>query len=124
MADLKNGAHLEYTAEGRQDTLVVSDRVTKFRGSPWWKFNGRDRIFIPTGQHESKSSLDDSSLDEDNTVDDSVYNNARAHEIYKPIENYEGRHRFDLTATWSDDEEKKLIRKVSISLYSFQSASC
>ena len=34
-------------------------------------------------------------------------------EFYEPIENYEGRHRYDPKITWTDEEEKRLIRRVS-----------
>lgn len=33
--------------------------------------------------------------------------------FYEPIAKYEGRHRYDPKATWTDEEEKKLIRRVS-----------
>jgi hypothetical protein len=31
---------------------------------------------------------------------------------YEPIEKYEGRHRYDPTAQWTEAEEKKLVRRV------------
>jgi len=34
-------------------------------------------------------------------------------EFYEPIEKYEGRHRYDPKITWTDEEEKRLIRRVS-----------
>ena len=36
-----------------------------------------------------------------------------ATEFYEPIANYEGRHRYDPKITWTDEEEKRLIRRVS-----------
>ena len=35
-----------------------------------------------------------------------------ATELYEPIPEYEGRHRYDPTAEWTEKEEKKLVRKV------------
>ena len=32
--------------------------------------------------------------------------------FYEPCENYEGRHRWDPKAEWTDKEEKRIIRKV------------
>lgn len=32
--------------------------------------------------------------------------------FYTPIENYEGKHRYDPTFEWEPKEEKKLVRKV------------
>jgi len=37
--------------------------------------------------------------------------------FYAPIPEYEGRHRWDPTAEWTDAEEKKLVRRVSLNLY-------
>lgn len=34
-------------------------------------------------------------------------------EFYEPIAKYEGRHRYDPKITWTEEEEKKLIRRVS-----------
>jgi len=33
--------------------------------------------------------------------------------LYEPIAAYEGRHRYDPTAEWSEEEEKALVKKVS-----------
>lgn len=35
-------------------------------------------------------------------------------EYYEPIAEYEGRHRYDPTAEWTDKEEKRLVRKVRL----------
>lgn len=35
-------------------------------------------------------------------------------ELYEPIPEYEGRHRYDPTAEWTAKEEKKLVRRVDI----------
>ena len=35
-------------------------------------------------------------------------------DCYVPIDSYEGRHRFDPAFTWQEEEEKKLVRKVSM----------
>ncbi|KAI4157630.1 MAG: hypothetical protein LQ342_008132 [Letrouitia transgressa] len=100
MTDINKDGVVTYTDEGSQDGSGVQHR-----------FGGRDRIFIPTQEQTSKSGP----TEDDSTADESVFSNAKAYDIYKPIEKYEGRHRFDLNATWSDDEEKKLVRRVSIS---------
>jgi hypothetical protein len=42
-----------------------------------------------------------------------VFSDPDAALIYKPIENYEGSHRFDPTATWTPQEESALVRTVS-----------
>lgn len=35
-------------------------------------------------------------------------------EFYEPIAEYEGRHRYDPTAEWTEKEEKRLVRKVRL----------
>ena len=35
-------------------------------------------------------------------------------DCYVPIDTYEGRHRFDPAFVWREEEEKKIVRKVSI----------
>jgi hypothetical protein len=35
-------------------------------------------------------------------------------EFYKPIESYEGAHRYDPSYTWEPSEEKRIVRKVSV----------
>jgi hypothetical protein len=43
---------------------------------------------------------------------ESVYDDARFADYYKPISSYEGYHRFDPTAVWTAAEEKVLLRKI------------
>ena len=104
-----------------QDSASIHVEDTRYRAAPWWKFGGRDRSFIPSRLGASTSSLksfqENRGIDQENTADDSVFNDATAIELYKPSEEYEGRHRFDPRANWSDEEEKKLIRRVSTALY-------
>jgi hypothetical protein len=35
-------------------------------------------------------------------------------DLYEPISQYEGKHRYDPNASWTKAEEKKLVRKVRI----------
>ena len=91
------------------------------KANSWWKFGGRDRIFVPSRLQGSESTFKDfrgdRTVDDDHNADGNVFSEPRAIEIYKPIEKYEGRHRFDLHATWSDEEEKRLVRRVSCVLF-------
>ena len=111
----KDGA-IAYSVNPTND--AASDEGPRVRANKWWQFGGKDRIFVASQKQPSKTSLTSSQEDElenDNNVFGSVFSDSRAVEFYKPIEKYEGRHRFDMHATWSDEEEKKLIRKVSSS---------
>ncbi len=92
------------------------DESPRIRSNPWWRFGGEDRSFVPSHISTSRSSLssqDEDELGNENTIYGSVFSDSRAQEFYKPIEKYEGRHRFDMHATWSDDEERKLVRRAS-----------
>ena len=106
------------------ETPIPTARTHDIQGSvglrsrPWWKFGGQDQSFIPS--HLESDSSTSGSLKEDletnayNTKGESVFDDTRAADFYKPIEKYEGRHRFDPSATWSDDEERRLVRRVSL----------
>ena len=39
--------------------------------------------------------------------------------LLEPHESYEGRHRWDPEASWSPDEEKRLVRKTDLMLLSW-----
>lgn len=103
--------------ERPQDSLSSSEQETTLKANSWWRFGGRDRIFVPSRLQGSNATFKDfqgdRTINDDHNADGSVFSDPRAVEIYKPIEKYEGRHRFDLHATWSADEEKRLVRRVS-----------
>ncbi|MCJ1262594.1 hypothetical protein MMC22_002464 [Lobaria immixta] len=114
MAPSTKNAAIAYSVEPTRDT--ASDEGPRPRHNPWWKFSGNDQSYLPSQQQKSASSLtssqEDYELNDDNNVSGSVFSDSRAKEFYKPIEKYEGRHRFDMHATWSDEEEKKLVRRL------------
>ena len=87
---------------------------------PWWSLGGDDRSFATSRPEALTESLTSSKEDIETNVikdiDQSVFSDTQAARYYQPIENYEGRHRFDPNAIWSDEEEKKLVRRVSPSL--------
>ncbi|MCJ1311352.1 hypothetical protein MMC25_005023 [Agyrium rufum] len=91
---------------------------TVFKSQPWWKFGGQDRIFVSSSLEQSslssKSSLSETAKRDDgsNPNEGTVFSDAKAAEFYEPIERYEGRHRFDPKATWSEEEERKLVRRI------------
>lgn len=64
---------------------------------------------------EKEAALNEST----DSVDSHRYGNGEvlafggATEFYEPIAKYEGRHRYDPKITWTDEEEKRLIRRVS-----------
>lgn len=107
----------DYSEDHARDHLNLLEPRNRLRPSKWWKFGGADRSFVPIQTQPSKSSLTSSQEDvygyDETNSDNTVFSDARAAELYKPMEKYEGRHRFDVRATWSEEEEKKLVRRVS-----------
>jgi hypothetical protein len=99
---------LEYQAEPR---LVGDVRQRR----KWWQFGGKDFAYVSVDSgYESRS---ENSSNEDLVKNrDNVFVAPEATEIYKPVEGFEGTHRFDPNATWSAEEEKKLRRRVSMDL--------
>lgn len=58
------------------------------------------------------SVLEGSSSEHNYLTGDAFAHGARA-ELYEPIPEYEGRHRYDPSAEWTEKEEKRLVRRVS-----------
>ena len=79
---------------------------------PWWypRLGGKDISFISV--NEGYESLSSSKEDLVQNVHN-VWTAPEAQEVYKPVEGYEGSHRFDPNAEWTPQEEKKLRRMVS-----------
>jgi hypothetical protein len=84
------------------------------RTRKWWHLGGKDIIFVPVRNDGSSLSKGDFDTNVTETADESVFNDPRAADIYAPIEKYEGAHRFDPNATWTEAEELSLVRRVSI----------
>lgn len=79
----------------------------------WWRLGGKDisHVSVNDGYIDS----DASSFDEDGEVVknvNNVFDAPEAVDLYKPVEGFEGTHRFDPSATWTQEEEKALVRKV------------
>lgn len=78
----------------------------------WWQIGGQDVIFVPVRNDGLPSSTADFDTNGNDTLDESVFADGRTTEVYAPIEKYEGRHRFDPKATWTEEEEANLVRRV------------
>lgn len=102
-----------------KNDAVVREREVSFKPRKAWKLGGEDRSYVPidAGYPDSLTSSSSSDI-ETNTHPNgaSVFDDAAAAEFYKPIEKYEGRHRFDPSAQWTAAEEKKLLSKVCVVL--------
>lgn len=65
--------------------------------------------------HEKKTAADSIGSDSDGSHQygtGDVFAQGGQQQYYEPIEEYEGRHRYDPAAQWTEAEEKKLIRRV------------
>lgn len=78
----------------------------------WWHIGGQDVIFVPVRNDGLASSKADFDTNGNDTLDEGVFADSRTTDVYAPIEKYEGRHRFDPKATWTEEEEAKLVRRV------------
>lgn len=94
--------------------------TTRTQRRPWWKLGGQDISFAAvdpaSATGSSSGSLEDFQGGSENNVH-SVFDDTAAAQFYKPIEKYEGLHRFDPNATWSPEEERKLVRTVLCPCY-------
>jgi hypothetical protein len=104
-------------ADGKQSATSATwdeprDRVRSRWTKKWWQIGGEDVVFVPVSNDGASSGKGDL---ETSTVDGSVFADSRAADVYVPIEKYEGRHRFDPKATWTEEEEARLVRRVRFS---------
>jgi hypothetical protein len=79
---------------------TVSDSKTPYSSeSPKLdSFDGSGRTSLVGGEQQAQGD---------------VYASGGLTKFYEPIPEYEGRHRWDPHAEWTEDEEKRLVRKVS-----------
>jgi hypothetical protein len=84
------------------------------RQTKWWQFGGKDVSYVSVDEGLEKKSETESESDASSLVKNvnNVYESPEAINIYKPVEGFEGTHRFDPSAEWSPQEEKVLVRRV------------
>jgi hypothetical protein len=95
--------------DDRADGNIATRRTRK-----WWHIGGEDIIFVPVRNDGSGSSKGDFDTKVTETADGTVFSDPRTADVYAPIEKYEGAHRFDPKATWTEEEELALVRRVRI----------
>lgn len=78
--------------------------------SRWFRWFGKDVSYVSIDEGYDTSS-ETSSLDE-HEINNSrnVFQSPEAAGIYKLVDGYEGAHRFQPDATWTPEEEQKLVR--------------
>jgi hypothetical protein len=104
-ADISFGTIADNKADGNTPT----GRMRK-----WWHIGGKDNVFVSVSNDGSSSSKGDFDTNVTETADGTVFDDSRTADIYAPIEKYEGAHRFDPKATWTEEEELSLVRRVRI----------
>jgi hypothetical protein len=80
----------------------------------WWTIGGKDISFAPVDKDSVAESIDDFENRGIAGVHGSVFDDTDAKLFYAPVEKYEGRHRFDPDATWTPEEEHRLLRTVGL----------
>jgi hypothetical protein len=86
--------------------------IRQRRPQKWYHLFGKDVSYVPVddgleGSSET-SSLDDAVVKNTNNV----YEAPEAADIYRLVDGFEGTHRFDPSATWTQQEETQLVRRV------------
>ena len=91
----------------------------------WWKLGGQDvsHVSVDHGYNVMVDSENDyvkraTRLSIVENVNN-PYEAPEVEEIYRPIEGYEGTHRFDPNATWTKEEERQLVRRVCITQFTY-----
>lgn len=69
-------------------------------------------VSIDDGYETDLPQSESSTLSDAPKTPSNVFSAAEALDLYRPVEGFEGAHRFDPSATWSPEEEKKLVKKV------------
>jgi hypothetical protein len=104
------------TTKKEAGSLHIIDR-DPIKRRPWWKVGGKDESFVSVdagyARTVSPASSSETKLGTVEELGHNVWETEGAKEIYKPIEGYEGAHRFDPSFVWTAEEEKKLVRTVS-----------
>ncbi|KAG5920256.1 hypothetical protein E4U42_006256, partial [Claviceps africana] len=96
----------------------VTESSIRQRRRRWWQIGGEDvsHVSIDVGYETDFGSSSTSSLDESSNKPSrnrGVFVAPEAAEVYRPVQGFEGAHRFDPAAKWTDEEEKNLVRKLN-----------
>lgn len=73
-----------------------------------------DKRFTYTSKETALGSASGSDVVPSEDGHDETYASGGSSRFYEPIATYEGRHRWDPTAEWSEKEEKLLVRRVCL----------
>ena len=102
----------------RENRVPISNHKSLSRRR-WWSLGGQDHSFVSVEVGYARNNQYASSSETTESVErkeHNVFDTAEATEFYKPIEGYEGSHRFSPSAKWTVAEEQALISTVRLSL--------
>lgn len=102
-----------FPAGSEKGAVRPSQPIPQIRARKWWIIGGEYYSFVSVDEgygppSQSTSQTDIESLPKN--IEQNVFEDDAAIDIYKPIEGYEGAHRFDPSATWTPEEEQALVR--------------
>ncbi|KAG5951733.1 hypothetical protein E4U53_002382 [Claviceps sorghi] len=100
----------------------VTESSIRERPRKWWQIGGEDisHVSIDAGYDTDFRSSSTSSVDASShkpSKNKGIFVAPEAVEVYKPVEGFEGAHRFDPAAKWTDEEEQILVRKVRLGMH-------
>ncbi|KAG5981306.1 hypothetical protein E4U55_003083 [Claviceps digitariae] len=110
--------HIEAFPDLKHKGPKVTESSLRERPRKWWQIGGEDvsHVSIDAGcgtdfPSSSTSSLHEASNKPSNNK--GIFIAPEALEVYKPVKGFEGAHRFNPAAKWTDEEEQKLVRKLN-----------
>ncbi|KIX07141.1 uncharacterized protein Z518_05118 [Rhinocladiella mackenziei CBS 650.93] len=97
-----------------EDSKIESGK--RIKPQRWWTLGGKDishvAVDVDSTVDSETTSIDLSDGSHVVKNENNVFTAPEAAELYKPVEGFEGTHRFDIHATWTQAEEKILVRKL------------
>ena len=81
--------------------------ITQLSKTPDFSTKERDTLGIESTDHSEEDFQQKRSTGVKSTFDAGVN-----HHLYRPIDTYEGIHRWDPDFEWTENEEKRIVRKV------------
>ena len=106
---------------GLKDPTILRQDEDKPKPRRGFKFNlgYTDQSWVPVDIDENfdytrRATSTDDYEHQSGHQQGSVFEDEDGAGFYKPIEKYEGRHRFVPDATWTPEEERRLVRTVSL----------
>jgi hypothetical protein len=106
--------HSTHSPDVLEKSDVQAYSISGVQRRKWWTIGGKDISFAPVDKDSVAESIDDFENRGIAGVHGSVFDDTDAKLFYAPVEKYEGRHRFDPDATWTPEEEHRLLKTVGL----------